>query len=121
MDLQVDDTRRTLPNAVHRAATDVTRRAVEGSADAGSTTAAQVGRSPASLRTRLQAVADEVDGLWQDALDSQNLDLVTRAVDASHGIHRALLALGDDRFVIGRARGGAYDAGRVGTVDRASS
>jgi hypothetical protein len=57
--------------------------------------------SPAGLRTRLQAVADDIDALWPEALERGDLDHITRVVDASHAVHRALLALGNDRTFIG--------------------
>jgi hypothetical protein len=100
MGLHIDDARPGPSNAGHGLATDA---------------------APAGLRTRLQTVADDIDGLWRDALDSENFDLVTCAAEASHGVHRALLALGDDRFVIGSASGGANDASRLAPADRAAS
>lgn len=51
----------------------------------------------AGLLTRLQAVADDIDGLWQDALKSHDFDLANVAIDVSNGVHRALLALDHDR------------------------
>jgi hypothetical protein len=53
------------------------------------------------LRRRLSAAAGDVDRLWRDALGSQDFDLVTRSVDASQGVHRALLALDGGRFALG--------------------
>ena len=50
----------------------------------------------AGLFTRLLAVTDDIDRLWQDALDSQDFDLANVAIDVSNGIHRALLALEHD-------------------------
>jgi hypothetical protein len=125
MDLHIDDARPDPSNAGHGFVTEAAPRAAmaearSGLGDARSTIAPPVGGSPAGLRTRLQAVADDIDRLWRDALEGQNFDLVTRAVDASHGVHRALLALGDDRFVIeGASRGSTTPAGSH--VGRAAS
>ena len=89
-----------------------------GQAESSTSTPPDAG-FPSGLQTKLQAIADEIDGLWQGALDSQDIDLITRTVDASHGVHRALLALRDDPFVIGHPLGAAHDARRLGPVDRA--
>ena len=51
----------------------------------------------AGLFARLLAVTDDIDRLWQDALDSHDFDLANVAIDVSNGVHRALLALGHDR------------------------
>lgn len=108
MELQVDDVRPELSDAGHGALGPASR--VVGARSA-----------PEDLRATLQSIADEIDGLWRRALDSQDLDLVTRAVDASHGVHRALLALGDDRVVRGTVRQGVKGAVRLGTHGRAPS
>jgi hypothetical protein len=51
----------------------------------------------AGLFTRLLAVTEDIDRLWQDALDNQDFDLANVALDVSNGVHRALLALDRER------------------------
>lgn len=90
-------------------------------ADARSLTVPPIQGSIEGRRRRLRAVAGDVDQLWRDALDSQDFDLVTRSVDASRRIHRALLARDDDRLVI-RSVGERPDEGcRSGRACPASS
>lgn len=69
--------------------------------DAGSLSASSLQECVDVLRRRLRAAAGDVDHLWRDALDSEDFDLVTRSVDASQGVHRALLALDAGRFAVG--------------------
>jgi hypothetical protein len=53
------------------------------------------------LIRRLRSIAGEVDGMWQEALQSQDFDLVWRSSEASHAVHRAVLALEVDALTIG--------------------
>lgn len=125
MSINEHDTRPREPNLRRGSAAEATSGALtaearRGHTDDGATSAAPAGGTRAGLRDTLQAIAGEIDGLWRDALESQDFDLVTRAVDASHGVHRALLALAD-RSVIGAAPGPGHDASRLGHIDRAPS
>lgn len=59
------------------------------------------------LRRRLHALVQDVDEFWRDSLESRDFGLVTSSVEASHAMHRALVALEvDDRAVIGERIGG---------------
>ncbi|MEO8266311.1 MAG: hypothetical protein ABI706_12480 [Ilumatobacteraceae bacterium] len=53
------------------------------------------------LRDRLRSVAEDVDLLWYEAIDREDSALVTRSVQASHAVHRALIALEDNAPAIG--------------------
>jgi hypothetical protein len=57
-------------------------------------------RTP-ELRDRLRAIAVDVDRMWQAALNLGDFDLVTRTTEASHALHRALLALDEGEVTIG--------------------
>jgi hypothetical protein len=51
----------------------------------------------------LDAAAAELRELWSSALARGDFDEVTRLADASHAVHRALIALTTDRFVAARS------------------
>ncbi len=53
----------------------------------------------------IRRYASDVDHLWQHALQRQDFDLLTRSVEASHALHRALLALADTTYLIGIGQG----------------
>lgn len=55
------------------------------------------------LRQRLEAIAHDVDEVWDVALDSGDYELVSCYVEASQAVHRAVVALGAGR--IGSAGG----------------
>jgi hypothetical protein len=57
--------------------------------------------STAGARASLLAAAGDIDHLCQEALESENFDAITRSVQASHAIHRALLAFDDVALAIG--------------------
>lgn len=49
--------------------------------------------SGASLLVMLQEASRAVDALWRDALAGGQADTAVRFGEASHGLHRALIAL----------------------------
>ena len=57
--------------------------------------------SSRELIARLRSVAGEVDEMWHQALESQDFDLVWRSSEASHAVHRAVLALEEASQKIG--------------------
>jgi hypothetical protein len=58
-------------------------------------------RQPALSQTRiaLEAVAGELERMWSSAIVSADFDEVNRLVEASHAVHRALLALGSGAII----------------------
>jgi hypothetical protein len=52
-----------------------------------------------ALHAKLDTVAAGLRALWCSALERGDLDEISRLVDASHSVHRALIALGGDNLV----------------------
>ncbi len=52
-----------------------------------------------SLTSRLDAVADDLRDMWSAAVTEREFDEVTRLVEASHAVHRAVVALRADHLI----------------------
>jgi hypothetical protein len=56
---------------------------------------------PAETRRKLEDVASELRGLWAEAIERADFAEVARLVDASHAVHRAVIALSADAVACG--------------------
>jgi hypothetical protein len=75
-------------------------------------------RITAEVRASLFAAAGDLDRLCREALESHDFDAITRSVEASHAIHRALIAFDDVAPAFGRQTTPTFSPHRV-QVDRA--
>jgi hypothetical protein len=71
-----------------------------------------------ALASRLEGVADDLRTLWSAATERREFAEVTRLVEASHAVHRAVIALRSEPVITGMARtdriSGTIDSGRTG-------
>jgi hypothetical protein len=51
------------------------------------------------LRATLEGVASDLRRLWSAEIERADFDLLSRLVEASHAVHRALLALGSGSLI----------------------
>lgn len=58
-------------------------------------------RTPTELRDLVRSVAGDVDRMRRAALHCGDFDLITRSTEASHALHRAVVALEDGEPITG--------------------
>jgi hypothetical protein len=60
----------------------------------------------ADIAEALCEVASELRSLWSSAVERGDFDEITRLVEASHAVHRAVIALTTDRFIAASSASG---------------
>ncbi|HEY8524683.1 MAG TPA: hypothetical protein VIL48_06965 [Acidimicrobiales bacterium] len=76
--------------------TPMDRTRVAVASEPGPTSVGQDGSEPPTvdeIRAGLASVAEQLRALWSVALEQGDFDEITRIVDASHAVERALVAL----------------------------
>lgn len=66
----------------------------------------------ATVQEQLDVVAAQLRDLWAAVMATGDRERVTRLVEASHGVHRASIALRPDTLVPARARPVDHPTGR---------
>jgi hypothetical protein len=71
------------------------------------------GGSVSGARSCLESVAADLRGLWAAAIERSDFTEVARLVEASHAVHRAVIALGAEPVIAGRSRAGPTEEKHV--------